>query len=145
MARCKLYGMDEIISDLGKFVDNLDKTIDDALDQAGEVLVRNTKSNIRAAANRGYSKGSLAASVSATKSKENKWGHFVAVRPVGQDSRGTRNGEKWAYLEYGVDGYQDAHPFIEKTVSQSEAPCTEIVQKVFEDHIPNSVKFWAGL
>lgn len=146
MASCKINGISNLIRDFGKLVDDLDETIDDALAKASETLVNNTKSNIRAAANRAdpkgkkYSTGALAASVSATKPKENQWGHFVAVRPTGQDSKDVRNGEKWGYLEYGVAGAQDAHPFIEKTVSQSEDACVKIVQEVFENHIPDSLK-----
>lgn len=139
MAKCKVSGLDDLIADLGSMVDDLDATMKDALNSASGTLVSNTKSKIRAAANRGYSTGTLAGSVSATKAAKNKYGYFVAVRPTGQDSKGVRNGEKWGYLEHGVAGAQDAHPFIDDAVAASEDACTATIEEIFESHIPKEL------
>jgi HK97 gp10 family phage protein len=100
------------------------------IDAATPIVANNLAKNIRAATNRGYSKGNLAKSVHATKAKMNNYGFFAAVGVIGKDEKGIRNAEKLAYMEYGTSK-QAAHPVMKKTINESEADCIDKMQSVF--------------
>lgn len=130
MARFEMDGFDEMMQDLELLAD-LDEVANQMIDAASPIVARNMKKNIETAANRGYATGELAASVRATKAKQNNYGHFAAVGVTGTDSKGMRNAEKMAYLEYGTSKGQDAHPIMAKTLHQSEEEVVETMQQVF--------------
>ena len=98
-------------------------------------LQKNIREEITSAADRGYATGELASSVIPDTPEKNAFGHYVSVRPVGIDSKGVRNGEKWGYLENGNGGNQKPHPFEDKATKRSETECTEKMQEVFNRHI----------
>lgn len=141
MARLDLRGLKELddfmkgLSDLSSDIDNIAK---DCINAASPTLANCLKNNIRAAANRGYSTGELAQSIVPTEAKTNAYGNFAAVRPVGSDKNGMRNGEKLAYLEYGTSK-QDAHPVMQKSIAQAEPQTKEIIQKRFNEHVKKRV------
>lgn len=139
MARLEVSGFDEFLSDLDDLVDNLDEIIDDCLDEAAPTLVESLKSEIEKAADRGYATGELAASIVPTRAKANAYGHFAAIRPVGEDERGVRNGEKLAYLEYGTSK-QQPHPVMQKALKKAEPQTIETIQKRFEEHVDKIMK-----
>ena len=135
MARLEVEGIDELISDLME-LGNLDDVAPKMINAATPVMVKNMKRNIKAAANRGYATGELAESIRATKAKQNIYGYFAAVGPVGTDSKGTRNAEKMAYLEYGTSN-QQAHPVMEKTMNDSEEDIIKRMQQIFDKEAKN--------
>lgn len=142
MARLELNGLKEFdnftkgLSDLALDIDEIAK---DCIDAATPTLVESMQNNINAAVKRGYSTGELARSITPTKAKTNAYGNFAAVRPVGTDEKGTRNGEKLAYLEYGTSK-QDAHPVIAKAIAQAEPQVEEIIQKRFNEYVDKKIK-----
>lgn len=142
MARLELNGLKEFdnftkgLSDLALDIDEIAK---DCIDAATPTLVESMQNNINAAVKRGYSTGELARSITPTKAKTNAYGNFAAVRPVGTDEKGTRNGEKLAYLEYGPSK-QDAHPVIAKAIAQAEPQVEEIIQKRFNEYVDKKIK-----
>lgn len=133
MARFEMNGMDELINQLENMAD-LSETALKMIDAATPTIEKNLAKNIHAAANRGYATGELEKSVHSTKAKQNNYGYFAAVGVIGTDSKGVRNGEKLAYLEYGTTT-QDAHPVMAKTVNESEKECIEKMQEVFEQEV----------
>lgn len=134
MARLDTEGIDELVEELEK-LGKLDEVAPRMIRAAAPVLVHHMKSNIELAANRGYATGELAKSIKATKAKKNVYGHFAAVGPTGTDANGTRNGEKMAYLEYGVSGRQEAHPVMTKTINDSENEAIEKMQQIFDAEV----------
>lgn len=142
MARLKLDGLNELddfvkgLSDLARDIDDIAK---DCIDAATPTLKKALQDNISAAANRGYSTGELARSITPTKAKTNAYGNFAAVRPVGTDEKGVRNGEKLAYLEYGTSK-QEAHPVMKKAIAQAEPQIKEIIQERFKEHVNKKIK-----
>lgn len=130
MARFEMNGVDEMMQELEQLAD-INEVANKMIDAASPTVASNLKKNIKAAANRGYATGELAASVKATKAKQNNYGHFAAVGVTGIDSKGMRNAEKMAYLEYGTSNGQTAHPVMEKTIHQSEDEVIEVMQQVF--------------
>lgn len=130
MARFEMSGMDDLMKQMEQLAD-LEEVAPKMIDAATPTIKENLSKNIRTAANRGYATGELAESIQATKAKQNAYGYFAAVRPTGADKKGTRNGEKLAYLEYGVSGKQEPHPVMAKTINESEEVAISKMQEVF--------------
>lgn len=136
MARAKLNGFDDLEKFLVKLAEPTKMAIK-AVDAAAPVLEESFKAEVRKAANRKdkngkpYSTGELVNSIKRTKAKENHLGVFSVVKADGEDSKGLRNVEKLAYLEYGVASHGQApHPVRQKAVNSAEAECAEIMQEV---------------
>ena len=136
MARANLTGFGDLEKFLKKLTEPTTMAIK-AVDEASPVLEDSLKSEIRKAANRTddkgrpYSTGELAASIHRTKAKENHLGVFSVVKADGTDSKGLRNVEKMAYLEYGVASHGQApHPVRQKAINSAEAECVKIMENV---------------
>lgn len=126
-----------IVGDLGSFIDGLsslerevDDIADECLNEAAPTLVSALQSTIASKATTGS--GELSRSIVPTRAKENAYGHFVAVRPVGVDANGVRNGEKLAYLEYGTS-HSAAKPCLAEAISKAEPQIKSTIQKRFEE------------
>lgn len=132
MANFTMHGTEDFISRLEALSNGIGRVQEKMIDGATPILKETMSANIRAAADRGYATGALASSVKATKAKKNNYGYFAAVRVTGKDKKGVRNGEKLAYLEYGVEGRQAARPVMAKTIRQSRNPCLRKMQEVFD-------------
>lgn len=132
MAKFTMHGTDDFISQLEALSSGIGRVQEKMINGAAPILKDAMSDNIRAAADRGYATGALASSVRATKAKKNNYGYFAAVRVTGKDKKGVRNGEKLAYLEYGVEGGQQAHPVMAKTMRQSEEAVVRKMQEVFD-------------
>lgn len=141
MARLELDGLgvlDDLINGLSELAGDINEVAKDCIDLATPTLEEVLRNNVKAAANRGYSTGELARSISATKAKTNAYGNFAAVRPVGTDGKGVRNGEKLAYLEYGTSK-QVAHPVMAKSIAEAEPRVEEIIQERFNQHVDQKI------
>lgn len=142
MAGIKINGLDgleDFVDGLGDLAADINEIAMDCVNETAPTLENALKSNISAAANRGYSTGTLASSIVPTRAKVNSYGVFSAVRPVGSDAKGTRNGEKMAYLEFGTHR-QAAHPVMAKSVAQAEPQVTETIRKRFEEQVDKRIK-----
>lgn len=143
--RADTGGLDAFINGTKGLIGDIGNIANEMLNESAPEVVNAWKKNIRAAADRvdehgnPYSTGALENSIEATEAKTNAYGHFVAARPTGKDARGTRNGEKMAYLEYGTPK-QTAHPTMAKTVAETEKEVTEKMTKTFEQRIDKYLK-----
>lgn len=131
MAKCKLEGFDGLVESLDKLAANTGEIVEEAINAATPTLKEALIECIEDAANRGYATGELAQSIEATEAKQNAYGYFAAVRPVGKDSKGVRNGEKLAYLEYGTSK-QEAHPVMARALNRAGEKCEKIMQDKVE-------------
>lgn len=141
MARASLTGFDDLESMLSKLMEPTKMAVK-AVDAAAPVLEESLRSEIRKAANRTdekgypYSTGELAASIHRTEAKENHLGVFSVVKADGTDSKGLRNVEKLAYLEYGVASRgQVPRPVRQKAVNSAEEECIRIMQEVIYEEV----------
>ena len=141
MARAKITGFDNLSQFFAK-LEHPEKIAIKAVDKASPVLEKSLRSEIEKAANRidargkPYSTGELAASIERTKARENDLGVFAVVKPEGTDSKGLRNVEKLAYLEYGVASKgQVAHPVRQKANNAAEEECVKIMQEVVYEEV----------
>ena len=143
--RADTGGLDAFINGAKGLIEDIGNIADEMLNESAPTVVDAWKKNIRKAADRvdehgrPYSTGALESSIKATEAKTNAYGHFVAARPTGEDARGTRNGEKMAYLEYGTSK-QAARPTMAKTVAETEKKVTEMMQRTFEQNVDKYLK-----
>lgn len=141
MASAKVTGFDNLSQFFAK-LEHPEKMAKKAVNKAVPILEKSLKAQIESAANREdsrgkpYSTGELAASICSTAAKENDLGVFAVVKPEGTDSKGLRNVEKLAYLEYGVAAHgQLPHPVRQKAVNAAESECEEIMRKVIYEEM----------
>lgn len=133
MAKCEIQGFEELIDGL-EGLNNVDEIADEILFEGGNILKDNMKSSISSAADRGYATGELASSIIPTAPQKNGLGRFVAVRPVGNDSKGVSNGAKLQFLEHGTSR-QQPRPAIAKVANQSEGKIAEKAQEIFNKYV----------
>lgn len=136
MTSMRVEGFDDALRMFDRLIDNTDKAITEALTLGGQELTKNTRAAIHSAVNPRTSTGQLERSVMPTKPKFNNYGAFVAVRPTGTDSKGTRNGEKWGYLLHG-NGRPGAkkHDFKTEAIEASEKKCAQIAQDTLNKYM----------
>lgn len=113
----------DIPNDLIKLLNTMEAQIDeisvDAVKEAEPIVVNAlkeecSKHNI---SETDKTRGQMTASIKATGPKKNALGVYDFVRPTGKDSKGVRNMEKLAYLEYGTSK-QKATPVCQKVKNQ---------------------------
>lgn len=147
-----LKEMDEFFNGLSNMAADIDEIANDCINEAMPTLEKSLKNNIKSATNKRrknrktgertgkpYSTGELMRSIEPTKAKTNAYGNYAAVRPVGTDKNGVRNGEKLAYLEYGTST-QEPHPVMQKSISEAEPQVKDIIQRRFEEHANKFLK-----
>ena len=127
--------IDDFIKGLERMMKDVDEESRKVLKKVSPTAVSNLRSNVQAAANRGYSTGDLAGSISSTTPRTNDIGSFVAVRPTGTNRHGVRNGEVLGYLEHGVPSRGiEPRPVLERSLKQSEKAlydeCEKMLQKL---------------
>lgn len=136
MASLKVTGIDEVEKMFDELMD-IKKLAVKAVDKAAPILLDGAKKSVRSAANKGYATGGLENSFTATKAKNNKWGTFATVRPVGKDKNGIRYGERAAYLEYGtvVNGvlHTASAQWRKKAVDSVRTKCEDTMEKTLRD------------
>lgn len=124
-------GFDDLEKELDKVAD-ADMIACKAIDAAAPTLEKTLENEIKSVTTQEYSTGDLAKSIKATKAKVNRYGCFAAVKPTGTDSKGVRNGEKMAYMEYGTSK-QEPKPVLRKVINKSEKECLDIMQRKYDE------------
>lgn len=124
-------GFDELEKELNKIAD-AERIACEVIDAAAPTLEKTLKNEIESVTTQEYSTGDLAKSIKATEAKVNGYGCFAAVKPTGTDSKGVRNGEKMAYMEYGTSK-QEPKPVLRKVINKSEKECLDIMQRKYDE------------
>lgn len=124
-------GFDDLEKELNKIADG-ERIACEAIDAAAPTLEKTLENEIKSVTTQEYSTGDLAKSIKATKAKVNRYGCFAAVKPTGTDSKGVRNGEKMAYMEYGTSK-QEPKPVLRKVISKSEKECLDLMQRKYDE------------
>lgn len=120
----------DFIKQLGKLAD-VERIAPQMIDEAIPILLEKVKAETAP-----HKKtGDMYKSIKATKAKKTKsGGYFASVHPTGVDSKGVRNMEKMAYLEYGTKK-QSATPVLTKALKDSENAVMKKMQEVFEREV----------
>ena len=131
MAKFKCDGLDLVISEFSSFAQQT--FVKDALKQAAPTVEKEMKREISShhKTKRDRTRGQLAASVKTTGPKQvgSEW--QVEIAPSGTDSKGVRNAEKLAYLEYGTSK-QTATPVVTPVVARTEDRVVREIQTYIE-------------
>ena len=78
--------------------------------------------------------GAMIASIQPTEPTQKESGHSAVVRPTGRDSKGMRNMEKMAYMEFGTS-HQPATPVITPAVLATEDQVIDTMTEVFDEEM----------
>ena len=139
--RAKVTGFEDLERMLNKLAEP-EKMAIKAVNEGTPLVENSLKTRVREAANRTnakgrpYSTGELAESIAGTSAKENDLGVYSVVKANGTDSKGLRNAEKMAYLEYGVRSHgQEPHPVRGPAVAACEAKVLEIMKNVIYSEV----------
>lgn len=139
MARAAIDGFEDLEHMFQK-LKNPEKMAIKAVDKAAPILEKALKSEIRSAASKGCSTGALEQSIITDKAKENQYGVFSVVRPVGTDSKGVSNVDKLRWLDAGIytkkgkrKHTQDALYVRDKAIKSAKEKCESIIEKTAEE------------
>lgn len=110
---------DDLLDFLKKAESQIDEIAEEAVRSAEDVVVDALKSECSKhnIAETDQTRGQMMQSIKATGPRKNQYGIYDYVRPTGKDTKGVRNMEKLAYLEYGTSK-QAATPVCQKVVNQ---------------------------
>lgn len=133
MAKCEVKGFEELFEALAG-LEKADEIADEILFEGGNILKADMRSAISSAANRGYATGDLAHSIIPTPPQKNGLGHFVAVRPVGKDSKGVSNGAKLQFLEHGTSKQQKRSE-LGDVAKKAEGKIAARAQEIFDKRV----------
>ena len=138
MASAKITGfedVDKLFEELG----DTKKIRLAAVKKAAPKLVNGARKAVKAAATKGYATGGLANSFVASNPKENEWGAFSVIKPVGKDDKGISYGARAAYLEYGttVDGklHTVGSPWRDRAINAAKEECEKIMEESILEEI----------
>lgn len=149
MARAKL---DVGFNDLLKMLEKLEapeKIAKEAVGKAENALLKSTKAAVKSSLINKSSSG-LVSSFVPTGAKENQWGVYSVVRPVGADSDGIEYSRKALWLEYGrfktgnagrkansikENQVQTARPWRQAAVNNAEAEVTKIIEDTISQEV----------
>lgn len=121
-------GFDQLLRELTSL--DADKMSDEMLKAAEPVMLEKLKHH----AGKHRDSGRMADSIKSTGIKTNKSGKFLVVRPTGKDSKGVRNMEKMAYLEYGTYK-QAATPVVTPAVKDAESTVEREMDAIFDKYM----------
>lgn len=137
--RVDTSGLDDFIKALEKAQVGTKEVCIRAVNKAAPILKESLQGEISKAANRGYSTGELAGSVTAMKAKENEYGVFSAVGPQGEDNK-----EKLLWLENGVmrkgtNLMKRAGPVRTRAVNSAQSKCETVMQQEIEKYVDDTL------
>ena len=137
MASLEITGMDELLKKLDKLSDQgkVEEIAKKAVDTAQPMNEAAMRSAIASVEYGPYATGSVSSSVTSTSAKINSYGAFAVAKPTGRDAKGVRNGEKAAYLQYGIPGRQPERPWRQKAVNSAQGPCVTTMESVLKSEM----------
>lgn len=115
------------LKQLGRLAD-VDRVAPQMIDEAMPILEKNLKGELV----KHKRTSDMLDSVKKTKAgKSRKGGYYAVVRPTGKDSKGVRNMEKLAWLEYGAKK-QPPTPILTKAIKDSKSAVESKMSEVFK-------------
>lgn len=147
MASLDISGLDELVKALEK-AEAPEKIAKKAISEAEKELVKATRNAVKSALTNKSASGLVNAMIP-TGAKENQWGVYSVVRPIGKDEHGIDYSQLALWLEYGryrkgnqgrkgtlEDAQlQVAHPWRQKAINDSQAACVRIIEDVLEKEL----------
>jgi len=130
MPQFDIHGLDELIAQLdrmGRFDEVAPKMLEESVGILEEEVIERASEH--------WESGDMATSIKKTGSMMEPGGaHYICVRPTGKDSKGIRNMEKMAWLEYGVKG-RPATPILTTAVLNAAPMVRAKMMEVFKREV----------
>jgi HK97 gp10 family phage protein len=120
-------GLNQLLRELTSL--DADKMTDEMMKAAEPVMLEKLKHHAGK-----HGQGAMYNSIKSTGIKTNRSGKFLVVRPTGKDSKGVRNMEKMAYLEYGTYK-QAATPVVTPAVKEAESTVERAMDGIFDKYM----------
>lgn len=133
MSNLDVDGFEDFFKTLDKLGESATGTAKKAIAKATPVLQKSVRSTINSIVGP-KATGELARSFVPTDPKENKYGVYSTMRPVGRDKKGVEYAKMAAFLEYGTP-YRIAKPYIDSATKKAKSECESVMQKVFDEEI----------
>lgn len=132
MGKCKMEMPKELMELLAR-MDDVEEIGKEALTAAEPIVEKALKEECAKhhKSERDPTRGELVDSIKPTGAKKNKNGLYDFIRPTGKDSKGVRNMEKLAYMNYGTSK-QPATPITQPVINRIDAQVREKIQSEFE-------------
>ena len=134
MAKCSAKLPEELLKKLSRIVRNMDAIADSALKAGGEVVLKNTKSNLENMV-KGPSTGQLVNALGLSPVLLDRNGNYNIK--VGFDeyrADGSANAMVANIIEYGKHG-QPARPFLKNAKTKSKKECETVMAQKIEEEI----------
>ena len=134
MAKCSAKLPEELLKKLSRIGSNMDAIADSALKAGGEVVLKNTKSNLENMV-KGPSTGQLVNALGLSPVLLDRNGNYNIK--VGFDeyrADGSANAMVANIIEYGKHG-QPARPFLKNAKTKSKKECETVKEKKIEEEI----------
>ena len=134
MAKCSAKLPEELLKKLSRIGSNMDAIADSALKAGGEVVLKNTKSNLENMV-KGPSTGQLANALGLSPVLLDRNGNYNIK--VGFDeyrADGSANAMVANIIEYGKHG-QPARPFLKNAKTKSKKDCETVMAQKIEEEI----------
>lgn len=134
MAKCSAKLPEELLKKLSRIGSNMDSIADSALKAGGEVVLKNTKSNLENMV-KGPSTGQLANALGLSPVLLDRNGNYNIK--VGFDeyrADGSANAMVANIIEYGKHG-QPARPFLKNAKTKSKKECETVMAQKIEEEI----------
>lgn len=130
MARFDIQGFDQLLTELDR-LGRFDEIAPKMLEESVPIL----EAEVREQASTHWVSGDMVNSIKKSgKAAGRGGGYYICVRPTGTDSKGVRNMEKMAWLEFGVKG-RPATPVLTTAVLNAEPKVIAKMQEVFNREV----------
>jgi len=130
MPQFDIHGLDELIARLDR-MGRFDEIAPKMLEESVEIL----QEEVTEQASGHKDTGEMVESIKPTGATRSATGsYYICTRPTGKDSKGVRNMEKMAWLEYGVKG-RPATPILTTAVLNAAPMVRAKMMEVFKREV----------
>ena len=134
MAKCSAKLPEELLKKLSRIGSNMDAIADSALKAGGEVVLKNTKSNLENMV-KGPSTGQLVNALGLSPVLLDRNGNYnIKVGFYEYRADGSANAMVANIIEYGKHG-QPARPFLKNAKTKSKKECETVMAQKIEEEI----------
>ena len=138
MARMTFSGTEDVLAELFRETEKLERKATEMLGEAGKVAVKAWQDAIQEAGHAPPGKsrratGDLMNSIRASAVKKNGSAYTSSIYPKGRDGHGVGNAEKAFILHYGTSKIKGDH-FVDNAEANMEAAVDEVMQRIWEQN-----------
>lgn len=131
MARMTFSGTEDVLAELFRETEKLERKATEMLGEAGKVAVKAWQDAIEEHGH--VDSGSMRDNVRASAVKKSGSAYTCSIYPKGRDGHGVGNAEKAFILHYGTSKIKGDH-FVDQAEANMEAAVDEVMQRIWEQN-----------